>query len=103
MIDAGRGVVVNFSSSWGRSTSAEVAPYCMTKWGVEGLTGALASEFPWGLAAVAVNPGVIATDMLRRCWGPAADAYESPDSWARSAVHFLLKLGPRDNGRSHSV
>lgn len=28
MVARGRGVVVNFSSGWGRSTSPEVAPYC---------------------------------------------------------------------------
>ena len=34
MIEADRGgVIVNFSSGWGRSTSPEVAPYCATKWG----------------------------------------------------------------------
>ena len=32
MIKSGRGVIVNFSSGWGRSTDAEVAPYCATKW-----------------------------------------------------------------------
>ncbi len=103
MIEAGRGVIVNFSSGWGRSTSPEVAPYCMTKWGVEGLTGALASELPPGLAAVAVNPGIIATDMLRRCWGSSADVYDGPEPWAGAAVPFLLGLGPKDNGRSRSV
>jgi len=103
MIAAGRGVVANFSSGWGRVTAPEVAPYCMTKWGVEGLTQALASELPRGVAAVAVNPGIIATDMLRRCWGSAADAHDAPERWARSAVPFLLGLGPDDNGRSRDV
>jgi NAD(P)-dependent dehydrogenase (short-subunit alcohol dehydrogenase family) len=103
MIRAGRGVVVNFSSGWGRATAPEVAPYCMTKWGVEGLTICLASELPQGLAAVPVNPGIIATDMLRRCWGSGAEAYDDPDTWARSAVPFLLGLGPADNGRSRDI
>lgn len=103
MIASGRGVVVNISSGWGRATAPEVAPYCMTKWGIEGLTQALASELPRGLAAVAVNPGIIATDMLRRCWGSGADVYDDPDTWARSAVDFLLELGPADNGRSRDV
>jgi NADP-dependent 3-hydroxy acid dehydrogenase YdfG len=31
MIARGRGVIVNLSSGWGRSTDAEVAPYCATK------------------------------------------------------------------------
>jgi NAD(P)-dependent dehydrogenase (short-subunit alcohol dehydrogenase family) len=34
-----RGVIVNFSSGWGRSTDADVAPYCATKWAIEGLSG----------------------------------------------------------------
>src|SRR5262245_1431687 len=69
MIQRGSGVVVNFSSGWGRSTSPEVAPYCASKWAVEGLTRALAQELPRGLAAVPLNPGVIDTDMLRSCFG----------------------------------
>jgi NAD(P)-dependent dehydrogenase (short-subunit alcohol dehydrogenase family) len=72
MISAGRGVVVNFSSGWGRSTSPEVAPYCASKWAIEGLTRALAQELPSGMAAVALNPGIIDTDMLRSCWGEGA-------------------------------
>src|SRR5207249_793906 len=59
------GVIVNFSSGWGRSTSADVAPYCASKWAIEGLTRALAQDLPKGMAAVPLNPGVIDTDMLR--------------------------------------
>jgi NAD(P)-dependent dehydrogenase (short-subunit alcohol dehydrogenase family) len=99
MIARGRGVIVNFSSGWGRSTSPEVAPYCATKWGVEGLTQALAQELPRGLAAVALNPGIIDTDMLRSCFGPSAADFPDPSEWARQAVPFLAGLGPRDNGR----
>src|SRR5262249_11186749 len=36
MIARGSGVIVNLSSGWGRSTSPEVAPYCATKWAIEG-------------------------------------------------------------------
>ncbi len=46
MIERGRGVVVNFSSWWGREGAAEVAPYCATKWAIEGLTRAMAVELP---------------------------------------------------------
>ncbi|HLQ45638.1 MAG TPA: SDR family NAD(P)-dependent oxidoreductase, partial [Planctomycetaceae bacterium] len=52
MIERQRGVIVNFSSGWGRSTAAEVAPYCATKWAIEGLTQAMAQELPEGMAAV---------------------------------------------------
>jgi NAD(P)-dependent dehydrogenase (short-subunit alcohol dehydrogenase family) len=98
-----RGVVVNFSSGWGRSVSAEVAPYCATKYAIEGLTKALAEELPAGMAAVPLNPGIIDTDMLRSCFGADASRYPSPAEWAESAVPFLLGLGPKDNGRSLSV
>lgn len=44
MIAAGRGVIVNLSSGWGRTTSPEMAPYCASKWAIEGLTRTLAEE-----------------------------------------------------------
>ena len=69
MVKNKSGVIVNFSSGWGRSTDAEVAPYCATKWAIEGLTQALAQELPPGMAAVPLNPGIINTGMLRSCFG----------------------------------
>ena len=98
MVRRQRGVIVNFSSGWGRSTDAEVAPYCATKWAVEGLTQAFAQELPSGMAAVSLNPGIINTDMLQSCFGGSASGYPSAAEWARTAVPFLLKLGPSDNG-----
>ena len=103
MIERGRGIVVNISSGWGRSTAPEVAPYCASKYAVEGLTGALSQELPPGLAAVAVNPGIIDTDMLRSCWGDGAASCPSPDEWAGRAAPFLLALTAADNGRSATV
>lgn len=103
MIQHGTGVVVNLSSGWGRSTSPEVATYCATKWGIEGLTAALAQELPDGLAAVALNPGIIDTRMLRSCFGEGAGSYPDPKQWALSAVPFLAALDTRDNGRALTV
>lgn len=103
MIRNGSGVIVNFSSGWGRSTSPEVGPYCTTKWAVEGLTSALAQELPRGLAAVSLNPGVIDTDMLREAWGDGAAAYGSPAEWASRAVPFLEQLSAADNGGALTV
>ena len=100
MIGRGKGVVVNFSSGWGRSTSPEVAPYCASKWAIEGLTQALAQELPRGLAAVSFNPGIIDTAMLRRCFGESAAHYPDATAWAERAVPFLAKLGARDNGKA---
>jgi len=100
MIARGQGVVVNFSSGWGRSTSPDVAPYCASKWAIEGLSAALAQELPRGLAVVAYNPGIIDTPMLRSCFGPAAARSPDPERWAADAAPLLLSLGPRDNGRA---
>lgn len=103
MIQAGRGVIVNFSSGWGRSVSPEVAPYCASKWAIEGLTQALAEELPRGVAAVPLSPGIINTDMLQSCWAEGADQFPSAAEWAERAVPFLLKLGPKDTGRPLSI
>jgi len=103
MVKNQSGVIVNFSSGWGRSADAEVAPYCATKWAIEGLTLALAQELPPGMAAVPLNPGIINTDMLRSCFGGSASSYPTPQEWAKIAAPFLLKLGPADNGRPLTV
>ncbi|MDD2763949.1 MAG: SDR family NAD(P)-dependent oxidoreductase [Opitutaceae bacterium] len=103
MVGAGRGVIVNLSSGWGRSTSPEVAPYCASKYAIEGLTKALAQELPKGMAAVPLNPGIINTAMLQLCFGGNAAGHPSAEAWARRAAPFILQLGPKDNGQSVSV
>jgi NAD(P)-dependent dehydrogenase (short-subunit alcohol dehydrogenase family) len=103
MVARKSGVIVNFSSGWGRSADAEVAPYCATKWAIEGLTQALAQELPSSMAAVALNPGIINTEMLRSSFGGSASSYPSSEGWAKVAVPFLLRLGPSDTGRPLTV
>tara|TARA_Y100001935_G_scaffold185163_1_gene153766 strand:- start:1225 stop:1908 length:684 start_codon:yes stop_codon:yes gene_type:complete len=100
MINQKRGIIVNFSSGWGRTTSPKVAPYCTSKWAVEGLTKSLAQELPQGLSAVALSPGVIDTDMLRLCWGNSASAHEKPETWAQRVAPYILKISSKDNGAS---
>ena len=99
MVERRAGIIINFSSGWGRSTSPEVAPYCATKWAVEGLSQALAQELPEGMAAVALNPGIIDTDMLRSCFGDSAGSYPGADQWAQRAVPYILNIGAPDSGR----
>ena len=99
MIKERKGLIVNLSSGWGRSTSPEVAPYCATKWAVEGLSSAMAQELPKNVSCVALNPGVINTEMLQKCWGNAAEDYQKPKDWAKLAVPFIEKLSSKDNGK----
>jgi NAD(P)-dependent dehydrogenase (short-subunit alcohol dehydrogenase family) len=99
MIKERNGLIVNLSSGWGRATSPEVAPYCATKWAIEGLSSAMAQELPQDVSCVALNPGVINTEMLQKCWGNAAEAYQKPKDWAKLAVPFIEKLSSKDNGK----
>lgn len=103
MVERGKGVIVNFSSGWGRTTSPEVAPYCASKFAVEGLTQALAQELPPGLAAVPLSPGVIDTEMLRQCWADGAASHPKAAEWVKTAGPFILQLGIKDNGQSLRV
>ena len=95
-------VLVALSSGWGRSTSPEVAPYCASKWAVERMVGALAQELP-ELTVVALNPGIIDTEMLRSCFGEGAGHYNKPGSWARPAARQILAFDRSHNGKSATI
>jgi NAD(P)-dependent dehydrogenase (short-subunit alcohol dehydrogenase family) len=97
------GIIINLSSYWGRTTEKEVAPYCASKWAIEGLTQAMARELPKGMAAIPLNPGIIDTDMLRSCFGESANRYPPPKQWAEVAAPFILQLNSRDNGKPATV
>ncbi|KAJ7967945.1 NADPH-dependent pterin aldehyde reductase [Quillaja saponaria] len=103
MITKKQGIIVNMSSGWGRSGAALVAPYCASKWAIEGLTRSVAKELPEGMATVALNPGVINTDMLASCFGNSASLYQAPEAWALKAATMILNLTAADNGASLTV
>jgi len=95
-----KGMIVNTSSGWGRSTSPEVAPYCASKWAIEGLSQALAQELPPGLSTVAMNPGIINTDMLQKTFGLGASQFLNAKQWAETAAPFILGLDASNNGQA---
>ncbi|MFC1744632.1 SDR family oxidoreductase [Candidatus Riflebacteria bacterium] len=103
MVQENRGIIVNFSSGWGRSTGPEVAPYCASKWAIEGLSRSLSQELPSRMACIPLNPGIINTRMLKSCFGVSANAYPSPGAWSRVAVPFILKFSASDNGKPLTV
>ena len=98
MIARGSGIAINLSSGWGRSTSPRVAPYNASKFAIEGLSQAVAQEVPEGLAVAALNPGVIATDMLRIAFGSGAREFPTPEDWAKRAGPYLASLETDCNG-----
>ena len=99
MLSNKSGMIINLSSGWGRSTSPEVAPYCASKWAIEGLTQALSQELPDNIGTVALNPGVINTEMLQKCWGDEANNFPGAEQWAITAAPFILGLTPLDSGK----
>ncbi|XP_031478550.1 NADPH-dependent pterin aldehyde reductase [Nymphaea colorata] len=103
MIQRKHGVIVNFSSGWGRSAAAQVAPYCASKWAIEGLSRSVAKEVPPGIAIVALSPGVINTELLHSCFGESAELYQSTETWAPNAAAMILRLTADDNGASLTV
>ena len=103
MIAQQHGIVVNFSSGWGRSTSPNVASYCASKWAIEGLTRSLAQELPPGMAAIPVSPGIIHTEMLEVCYGDDAANFTALKDWVVHAIPFLLSLKPENNGQPLTV
>ncbi|RCS54308.1 SDR family NAD(P)-dependent oxidoreductase [Bremerella cremea] len=103
MVERKSGVIVNFSSGWGRSTSPEVGPYCATKYAIEGLTKSLSQELPAGMAAIPLGPGMIHTEMLEKCFAEGAASAPTAEQWAQYAVPFILSLGEEETGQSISI
>ena len=101
MIACGRGVVVNFSSGWGRCGGRGLRPIARPS----GPSRAFRSRWRKSAARVGrggANPGTHRTAMLRSCWettpGPTRTLRPGP-----AAVPYLLQLGPGDNGAPREV
>ena len=103
MVKRGTGTIVNLSSGWGVSTSPQVAPYCASKYAIEGLSQAMAQELPDPMACIPMNPGIIATDMLATAFGDESKQYPTAEEWGKIAAPFILNLGRAQNGQSVPV
>lgn len=99
-LEQSSGAIVNVSSTWGRSAAGDVAPYCASKFAVEALTQSLAQELPRNMTVVAVNPGVINTEMLETAFGGDVSAYASPESLVPAWLDLFARLDRSWNGRS---
>ena len=63
MIRRQTGHIINISSLAGKNTFAGGSLYCASKWGLMGLTGAMAEDLrAYGIRVSAVCPGSVATD-----------------------------------------
>ena len=64
---------------------------------------ALSQELPPQLSAIALNPGIINTEMLQRCFGAQASHYDGPDEWSTRACRQILEFGRLENGASETI
>lgn len=85
------GRIVNVSSISGTLGTPRMTAYCASKWGLDGLTKALAEELkPDGLFVAAVLPGSVDTDMLK---GSGFQPQMQPAEVAR-VVRYLCDEAP---------
>lgn len=72
MADAGRGSIVNVSSTAGMTGFSNVGAYVAAKWGLRGLTKSAALELgPRGVRVNSIHPGGVATPMVGVTGEPA--------------------------------
>jgi 3-oxoacyl-[acyl-carrier protein] reductase len=88
---ANQGRIINVSSISATMGTPRLSAYCASKWGINGLTKALAEELkPEGIFVAAVLPGSVDTDMLK---GSGFEPAMSADEVA-SVVRYLCAEAP---------
>ncbi|MGN4480603.1 SDR family oxidoreductase [Bacillus cereus group sp. MYBK5-1] len=101
MVARKEGIIINMSSSWGREGEAELAPYCASKFAIEGITKSMALELPHGMAVVALDPGgSISTPMLKSCAPQYINESPTPATWSQKAIEYILNITIDKNGDS---
>lgn len=91
MVERRFGRIVNVSSISSRMGTPRMVSYCASKWGLNGLTQALAAELKGtGVTVTAVLPGSVDTDMLK---GSGFEPDMTPREVA-SVVRYLLAEAP---------
>ncbi len=59
---------------------------------LQNLATSIRQILPPGLATVALNLGVIHTDILAPCFAESASEYPNPEEWIKTAGPFILKI-----------
>lgn len=94
MIARKTGAVINITSSVGQAGYAFRSPYCVSKWGVIGLTLTLALELaPHRIRANAVAPGAVAGPRLERVFENLAAARGDTPDQVQAGMVGSIPLG----------
>jgi NAD(P)-dependent dehydrogenase (short-subunit alcohol dehydrogenase family) len=99
----GKGIVINISSGLGVEGAANFSAYCASKFGVIGLTRAVADETTeWGLRFYAVLPAAVNTQLISHIpLEMAPSELLSPEYVAKRI--FQLAEGKKKSGQSVEV
>ena len=69
MLEKGYGKIINLGSTWGYSTDAKKAPYCMAKAGIAHMTRAISTEWaPSGIRVNTLAPTGTVTEFTQKTW-----------------------------------
>jgi 3-oxoacyl-[acyl-carrier protein] reductase len=94
MIERKQGAVINMASLVGQFGYPLRSPYCVSKWGVIGLTLTMALELaPHGIRVNAVAPGAVSGQRLDRVFENLAKARGSSAGQVRDAIVGAVPLG----------
>lgn len=95
MRERGSGCIVQISSVAGRFTQPPMAAYCASKWALEAMTEALASELKtFGVRVALIEPGVINTAMARRLTSTGLSKYRQSERMAGFFTKSLTESRP---------
>lgn len=101
MIEKKCGTIINISSGWGRNGEAELAPYCASKFAIEGISQSMALELPEELTVVSLDPGGgINTPMLHSCAPEYVASSPTAEAWSHVAIQYMLSITRQDNGKA---
>ncbi len=94
MIGQRDGIIINVSSVSGRQGRAHDAPYCASKFGVAGLTEALAEEVrPRGIRVQAIYPDAVDTPLWEQN-GPIRPEHALEPERVADLIAFMVSLPP---------
>jgi len=104
MLRQGSGVIINVASQLGKYGLGGYVTYCATKFGVVGLTEALAAEMEaTGVRVWAVCPGLVDTTMARLSGATSGAGLIRPESVARVIVDLATGRRREPSGAAVDV